>query len=200
MLEVISTLGAGFVKNLDDAFGVLPDCQPSRGFLNFNVRRFFAGSTSCSAEKKTLKHLSFFWGLLCFVPVHLHPYWYSGMMMMMMMMMIMMMMMVVVNLYEYIAKGFVHKSPELWWAFDLGQRLHKKWIKLASSAGLQLPASQRWFCNYCFSATRRTLQCYGKGLVVVAEGNMLFCDFFVDLPKFGYAVPKLAIFSTEWLH
>ena len=32
MLEVISTLGAGFVKNLDDAFGVLPDCQPSRGF------------------------------------------------------------------------------------------------------------------------------------------------------------------------
>ena len=52
MLEVISTLGAGFVKNLDDAFGVLPDCQPSRGFLNFNVRRFFAGSTSCSAGKK----------------------------------------------------------------------------------------------------------------------------------------------------
>ena len=52
MLEVISTLGAGFVKNLDDAFGVLPDCQPSRGFFNFNVRRYFAGSTSCSAEKK----------------------------------------------------------------------------------------------------------------------------------------------------
>ena len=53
MLEVISTLGAGFVKNLDDAFGVLPDCQPSRGFSNFNVWRYFAGSTSCSAEKRS---------------------------------------------------------------------------------------------------------------------------------------------------
>ena len=58
MLEVISTLGAGFVKNLDDAFGVLPDCQPSRGFFNFNVRRYFAGSTSCSAEKKKRTKIS----------------------------------------------------------------------------------------------------------------------------------------------
>ena len=61
MLEVISTLGAGFVKNLDDAFGVLPDCQPSRGFLfNFNVWRYFAGSTSCSAEKILLVDVSCF--------------------------------------------------------------------------------------------------------------------------------------------
>ena len=42
-----------FVKNFDDAFGVLPDCQPSHGFfLHFNIRRYSGGSASCSAEKK----------------------------------------------------------------------------------------------------------------------------------------------------
>ena len=47
LLEV----GACFVKNLNDAFGVVPDCQPSRGFLISKFKVILLG-VLCTLQKK----------------------------------------------------------------------------------------------------------------------------------------------------